>query len=66
VIFEPILLALMYLWGFSDSATMHSGEKIHIWLRLQVDPDVPVGLHNFKILIDIADLSIHYHSYVRK
>ncbi len=53
------------IWGF-ESATIHPGEKIHIWLILQVDQDLPKGSYDFDILIDIADLSTHYRSHARK
>ncbi|MGQ9544115.1 MAG: COG1470 family protein [Candidatus Bathyarchaeia archaeon] len=42
------------LWGSSGSTTLHPGDSANIWLRLQVESDVPTGLYNFTILIEIG------------
>jgi len=42
------------VWGFGGSTTLHPGDTVHIWLRLQVDPDISAGIHDFEIVIDVA------------
>ncbi|MEM2840588.1 MAG: hypothetical protein QXN62_03390 [Candidatus Bathyarchaeia archaeon] len=45
---------LKVVWGSSNSTTLRPGDIVHVWLRLQVEPDMPMGPCNFLILIEIG------------
>ena len=49
-------------WGSIESTTILSGEKLHVWIKLQIDPDIKPSSQDFNLLIDIVDLSAHYRS----
>jgi len=45
---------LKVVWGSSNSTTLRPGDVVHVWLRLRVEPDMPVGPCSFMILIEIG------------
>ncbi|MBS7625877.1 hypothetical protein KEJ51_02385 [Candidatus Bathyarchaeota archaeon] len=45
---------LKVIWGSSNSTTLRPGDIVHVWLRLQVEPDMPMGPCNFSILVEFG------------
>ncbi len=50
------------LWECNESTTIGSGEILHVWIQLKIDPDVSPTYYDFNLLMDIADLSAQYRS----
>ncbi len=50
------------IWGSSESTTIQPGETLHVWIRLQIDPNMKSFSQDFNLLIDVVDLYAHYRS----
>ena len=55
-------LGFEILWGSNESTTLDSGDILHVWLILKIDPEVSSTYHDFNLIIDIVDLYAQYRS----